>query len=219
MKPQPSYDEFDEVERYELREPQPYAFRTGRREFVQTLGVGFMVAVASGPGRAQRRGRTARREEPLGERFHFGADGVVTVMTSKVEVGQGSRTQISQAVAEEFGLPVERNSADHGRYRPVPKRWWHGWQPHNAIDRATCPQRGSGRTQLADTTGLPAVERSRCQIFWRSVSSTRWRVDIFDGTSKNESGGRRLAVSASAGWQPGYARRGLESNRYKYEEG
>jgi CO/xanthine dehydrogenase Mo-binding subunit len=33
---------------------------------------------------------------------------VITVFTSKVEVGQGSRTQITQAAAEEFRLPVER---------------------------------------------------------------------------------------------------------------
>ena len=30
--------EFDEVERYEFREPKPYLFQADRREFVQTLG-------------------------------------------------------------------------------------------------------------------------------------------------------------------------------------
>ncbi len=35
-------------------------------------------------------------------------DGFVTVLTSKVEVGQGSRTQITQAAAEELRLPVDR---------------------------------------------------------------------------------------------------------------
>ena len=101
-----SHEEFDEVERYELREPKPYAFHADRREFVQTLGAGIMVAVAASRAEAQR--RSARRDEPLSERFHFGEDGVITVMTSKVEVGQGSRTQISQAAAEEFGVTVDQ---------------------------------------------------------------------------------------------------------------
>lgn len=106
MTNQPILDEFDEVERYELREPKPYSFRADRREFVQTLGAGLVVAVAASRTEAQR--RSARREEKLSERFHFGEDGVITVMTSKVEVGQGSRTQITQAAAEEFRVPVDR---------------------------------------------------------------------------------------------------------------
>lgn len=103
----PRLDRFDEVERYELREAKPYSFEADRREFVQTLGAGIMVAVAASHAQAQR-GRSARRDEPLSDRFHFAEDGVITVMTSKVEVGQGSRTQISQAAAEEFRVPLNR---------------------------------------------------------------------------------------------------------------
>src|SRR5262249_60120145 len=40
--------------------------------------------------------------------LHVGAEGIVTVFTSKVEVGQGSRTQLTQAAAEELHAPVER---------------------------------------------------------------------------------------------------------------
>ncbi len=102
--------EFDdsEVERYELREPQPYHFAANRREFAQTLGAGLMIAVAAGESRGQGRGRGPRRDERLIDRFHLGVDGVVTVLTSKVEVGQGSRTQITQAAAEELMMPVDR---------------------------------------------------------------------------------------------------------------
>lgn len=96
----------DEVERYELREAKPYTFRADRREFVQAVGVGVMVAVATRRSEAQN--RTARRDELLSDRFHFGEDGIITVLTSKVEVGQGSRTQIAQAAAEEFRVSVEQ---------------------------------------------------------------------------------------------------------------
>jgi isoquinoline 1-oxidoreductase len=106
--------EFDEVERYELREGPAYHFDTDRREFVQVLGAGLLIAVSSSAARAQQRGggrgrgRGGARAERVSERFHIGEDGVVTVMTSKVEVGQGSRTQITQAAAEELRLPVEQ---------------------------------------------------------------------------------------------------------------
>ncbi len=98
-----------EVERYELREIRPIQFEPNRRAFVQTLGAGLIVAVSARGSSAQRRGgRNARRDEPLSARFHVGIDGVVTVFTSKVEVGQGARTQITQAAAEELRLPLSQ---------------------------------------------------------------------------------------------------------------
>jgi isoquinoline 1-oxidoreductase len=102
--------EDNELERYELREPGSYRFGANRREFVQLLGAGVVVAVSvkSTVAQERRRGQQPRRAEQLSERFHLGEDGTVTVLTSKVEVGQGSRTQITQAVAEELGLPVDR---------------------------------------------------------------------------------------------------------------
>jgi isoquinoline 1-oxidoreductase len=105
----PGDDELLEVERYELRARVPYTFTADRREFVQALGAGLMIVAVAGRAGAQRGGgRSARNAEPLSQRFHLGEDGVITVFTSKVEVGQGSRTQISQAAAEEFRVGVER---------------------------------------------------------------------------------------------------------------
>jgi isoquinoline 1-oxidoreductase len=106
-------EEFPEVERYELHAGPGYRFEANRREFVQVLGAGLLIAVSSRAGRAQpggrRRGSGGRRSsEKLSERFHIDGDGVVTVLTSKVEVGQGSRTQLAQAAAEELRLPVDR---------------------------------------------------------------------------------------------------------------
>lgn len=97
-----------ELERCELREPPRYAFAADRREFVGALGAGIVILVTPPGARAQRRGREARGDESLADRLHIGKDGVVTVLTSKVEVGQGSRTQLTQAVAEELHLPLDR---------------------------------------------------------------------------------------------------------------
>ena len=105
-------DEFDEVERYELRDLGSYRFNANRREFVQVLGAGLVVAVSTDTSRAQapggRRGQGPRSAEKLNQRFHISEQGVVTVLTSKVEVGQGSRTQIAQATAEELRIPMQQ---------------------------------------------------------------------------------------------------------------
>jgi CO/xanthine dehydrogenase Mo-binding subunit len=97
--------EFTEPERYELREGPPYQFELSRRDFVQVLGAGVIISVAISPVLAQR----AREDRSinLAKRLHIGTDGTITVLTSKVEVGQGSRTQLTQAAAEELRVPVE----------------------------------------------------------------------------------------------------------------
>lgn len=100
--------EDNEPERYELREPVRYRFAANRRQFAQTLGLGVLVAASRDVATAQRRGRSSRSEETLSQRFHIAADGTVTVLTGKVDVGQGARTQIAQAAAEELAIPVER---------------------------------------------------------------------------------------------------------------
>ena len=99
--------EFTEPERYELHEGPFYHFEISRRGFVHVLGAGILISVASPAGLAQRAGRSERSIN-LAQRLHIGADGLITLFTSKVEIGQGSRTQLTQAAAEELHVPVER---------------------------------------------------------------------------------------------------------------
>jgi isoquinoline 1-oxidoreductase len=117
MRTDPLTQELVEDERYELQQRPTYYFQANRRQFVQVLGAGLMIAAASsGPVTAQQRGRRGRGgrgggREPLAQRLHIGTDGTVTVLTGKVEVGQGSRTQVIQAAAEELSLPIEQVKA------------------------------------------------------------------------------------------------------------
>jgi isoquinoline 1-oxidoreductase len=97
--------EFTEPERYELHEGPFYHFEISRREFVQVLGAGILISVAVPSVFAQRAGR-GESSGTLAQRLHLGTDGVITVFTSKVEVGQGSRTQLTQAAAEELRVPL-----------------------------------------------------------------------------------------------------------------
>src|SRR5436190_17061437 len=97
--------EFPEVERYELSEPPIYTFQLNRREFVQTLGAGLLISMVLPDVFGQRRG--GRSEASVQDRLHIGADGTVTDFTSKDEVGQGSRTELTMAAAEELQVPLE----------------------------------------------------------------------------------------------------------------
>jgi len=99
--------EFTEPERYELHESPFYHFEISRRQFVQVLGAGLLISVAVPSVFGQRSGRGGGPTN-LAQRLHIGADSTITVFTSKVEVGQGSRTQLTQAAAEELRVPVER---------------------------------------------------------------------------------------------------------------
>jgi isoquinoline 1-oxidoreductase len=87
-----------------------YDFGLNRRSFVQVLGAGIAVAVSPMPGLAQQRrgGRDGGEVSNVATRIHLGKDGIVTVMSGKVEIGQGSRAELAQAAAEELRLPVSR---------------------------------------------------------------------------------------------------------------
>ena len=84
-----------------------------RRTIVQVLGAGLLIVVASDGTLAQeRRGGGGRGGPPaprnVAARVHIGADGAVTVLTGKVEAGQGSRAEITQAAAEELRVAPEK---------------------------------------------------------------------------------------------------------------
>src|ERR1051325_1107899 len=100
----------DEVERYELRERPLYHFDLDRREFLKLVGSGVIVVLLLDEALAQesgRRGFGGRAPQDVSAWLHIGEDGVVTVYTGKVEVGQNSRTALSQVVAEELRVPIE----------------------------------------------------------------------------------------------------------------
>jgi isoquinoline 1-oxidoreductase len=106
MSERPPRVEFPEPERYELSEPPRYVFEVNRREFIVTVGAGLLISAVLPDVFAQRRGRPG--EASVQDRLHIGADGRITVFTSKVDVGQGSRTELTMAAAEELQVPIDR---------------------------------------------------------------------------------------------------------------
>ena len=87
-----------------------YDFGLSRRTFVKVLGAGLAIAVSPLPGLAQRRegrGRGGGARNVVA-RLHIGKDGIITVLTGKVEVGQGSRAELTQAAAEELRVSADQ---------------------------------------------------------------------------------------------------------------
>ena len=80
-----------------------------RRDFFAVLGGGIVVLLddeiyaqeTGGP----RRGGAGAVPVEIGAWLHIGENGVVTVYTGKVEVGQNARTSLTQAVVEELHAP------------------------------------------------------------------------------------------------------------------
>jgi isoquinoline 1-oxidoreductase len=104
----------------ELLEPVRFHFAIDRRSFVQMLGAGALVTAIGTPLLAQRgrgRGRGGRRggggfrggpPPALSARIHFADDGMITVLSGKVDGGQGSRGELAQAAAEELRVPLDK---------------------------------------------------------------------------------------------------------------
>ena len=83
-----------------------------RRDFFAVLGGGIVVLLvddsdAQEAGGGARRGTNEAAPTALSAWLHIGETGIVTVYTGKVEVGQNSRTALTQAAAEELRAPVE----------------------------------------------------------------------------------------------------------------
>ncbi|HOW64137.1 MAG TPA: molybdopterin-dependent oxidoreductase [Candidatus Paceibacterota bacterium] len=82
--------------------------QVSRREFVVSLGAGLLVTVCEPSLRAQSsRGRDSRRQA-ISARVHISDRGGITVMTGKIEMGQGARAELTQAAAEELAVVPEQ---------------------------------------------------------------------------------------------------------------
>ena len=102
--PEAFREDLFEPDRKELADGPPYRFELDRREWAGVVVAGLLVTAAckvlTGQG-------VAAAEIPPSTRLHLSRDGSITVLTGKVEVGQGSRTEIVQAAAEELRVAPE----------------------------------------------------------------------------------------------------------------
>lgn len=163
--------ELDEILKLEYEEfvDEPGGqIKMSRRTFVQLLGAGILITITGDFAQAQRsggRGQTLL----IAARLHVGKDGVITVMTGKVEEGQGPRTQLLQAAAEE--LRVSAN-----QIRMV------------MADTALVPDDGMTAGSRTTPDNFPPVRRAAAaarEILMR-LAAEQWQVD--SGSLKVQNG-------------------------------
>src|SRR5436190_20242180 len=102
-----------EAERYELFEGPSYKFNFDRRDFIKAFGLGIVFIVPVTRAIAQQRGQgesgrgaNERLPNDISAWIHVNEDGGITVFTGKVEVGQNTRTTLTQSVADELHVPL-----------------------------------------------------------------------------------------------------------------
>lgn len=103
-----------EVERYELFDAPHYNFHFDRRDFIKAFGLGIVFIVPAartlaqqrGQGESGRGGGNQSLPNDIDAWIHIDEKGEVTAFTGKVEVGQNTRTTLTQSVADELHVPV-----------------------------------------------------------------------------------------------------------------
>jgi isoquinoline 1-oxidoreductase len=171
-----------------------YDFGMTRRGFVQVLGAGIVIATAASSLAQQQRGGRGGRGGGLGgagaaniaARLHIGADGVITVLTGKVEGGQGSRTEISQTAADELRVPLSQIKLI-------------------MADTELCPDDGPSYGSRTTPSTLPAV-RAGCAAarhLLLDVAAKTWNVardavTMRDGKAVDASGTRSFGYAELA---------------------
>ena len=157
-----------------------------RRGFIQALGAGLLIAVTPGASAARQRGGS-RQSIPVSARIHLGEDGTITVLTGKVEEGQGSRAQLTQAAAEELRV-------DAGRVRLI------------MADSELAPDDGITAGSRTTPFTVPAVRRgaATARELLTRLAAERWDIDggalvVRGGEITHPATGRTISYAELAG--------------------
>jgi CO/xanthine dehydrogenase Mo-binding subunit len=131
-----------------------------RRTFVQMLGTGLLITVTEGVSLGQRSRGPGGPSLAVAARVHINQDSTISVMTGKVEEGQGPRAELSQAAAEELQVSVEK-------IRLI------------MADTDLVPDDGITAGSRTTPYNVPAVRRGAAmarQLLTR-LAAERWKVD------------------------------------------
>lgn len=154
-----------EPDRYELREAPAYQFPVTRREFLEVAGVVICLTP-----------HLPAADTPPAGRITIAEDGAVTVFSGKVEFGQGARTEIAMAVAEELGVPLEGVRVVLG-------------------DTDQCPNDGITAGSRTTPSTVPQVRKAAADKASKSepAAPNDWRVL---GTSRGRTDDREVVTGA-----------------------
>jgi isoquinoline 1-oxidoreductase subunit beta len=148
-------DEFDES----VFNPD-WQIQIDRRTFVQLLGAGIFIVITGDFAEGQMR-RGGGQATPVAARLQIGQDGIITVMTGKVDEGQGCRTQLLQAAAEELRVSPDR-------VKMV------------LADTALVPDDGMTAGSRTTPYNVPPVRQAAATAreILTQIASEKWNVDV-----------------------------------------
>ncbi len=175
---EPMYDET--VERVS------YGFSVGRREFLGVLGAGILFTIHARFALTQGRGGRRGGSRNVAARIHLGEDGVFTVLTGKVEMGQGARAELSQAAAEELRVGTDRIRMLMADTSVVPD------------DGITAGSRTTPSTVPAVREGAAAAREFLVQVACRQWDVAPDAVEMADGKITHPATGRAVTYAELA---------------------
>jgi len=157
-----------------------------RRGFVQVLGSGLLITLVAPPVLAQNRGGGRGSAQPVSARIHIGSDGSITVLSGKIEMGQGARAELAQAAAEELRVPFERVQMILG-------------------DTSIVPDDGLSAGSRTTPQTVPAVRQAAAAArkLLLNLAAQKWNVspdtlDVRDGTITHRDSQRSLTYAELA---------------------
>ena len=184
------YDETVDLVEFHFTNTDP-----SRRDFLHVLGAGLLIAVTANtvqgqdPKKAARKGggggMGGRGATSIAARLHIGKDGALTVMTGKVECGQGARAELTQAAAEELRVAAER-------VRLI------------MADTALVPDDGGTFGSRSTPSSMPAIRQgcASARELLAATAARRWGVDakaieVRDGKAYHDAFGRHILLCRS----------------------
>ncbi len=182
----------------ELVERVEYDFGLNRRAFVHFLGAGILLAVSASSAVAQSRGGRGggARVRNIAARVHIAKDGSITVMTGKVEAGQGARAELTLAAAEELRVPASAVQLIMADTSLVPD------------DGITAGSGSTPRTVPSIRQGAAAARELLVDFASKQWGVDRNTVEVRNGVAFNEASGRKLGyadLAASAEGEKAFA--------------
>jgi isoquinoline 1-oxidoreductase len=139
--------------------------------------------VTQGVSLGQRRRGGGGRSIPVAARIHINKDGTISVMTGKVEEGQGPRAQLSQAAAEELRVHVDRIRLIMSDTALVPDD---GITAGSRTTPSTVPAVRQGAATARELlTGLAARQ-------WKGKPGT---LTVSDGSIRNKATGKTITYA------------------------
>lgn len=151
------------------------------------LAVGYLWARRPFPDPLA--GRLAAGEIALNPYVKVGADGMVSLITPRAEMGQGAQTGLAQLIAEELDIPLAVIRLEHGPAGRAYMNW--------AITRMALPfgQDGKGISGMAAGALLPVVAKMTGHQITGGSSSI---IDAYDSLRMAGAAARQMLMIAAA---------------------